>query len=327
MALTNEQYNSINKMYTDRRLSALSLLEEKKKKLFASHPDLKEIRDALSKNAAFRAKAQIAGLAEEMDKLLEEKEALLKREENLYQMYHLSKEDFLPRYICKDCQDTGFIHGEKCHCFLQAEIALLYADSNLGTAILQDSFDKIDYSLYEEKKEGNGPSQLEYMTDVVASCKRFVANFGRESRNLLFIGQSGLGKTFLSNCIAKSLLDSGHSVVYFSSVQLFELFSKNLSSYDKESTQQMNDALLSSELLIIDDLGTERLNGYLTGKFFSVINDRLLRGKSTIISTNLSRNQLSELYGERIASRILSGYEHFVLAGEDLRIKMKLRKL
>jgi len=327
MALTNEQYNSLMRIFSKRRLNALSLAEETREVVYKAHEDVKELHTMLSKNAASRAKAKILNQQNLLSSLDAERTVLKSKEQALYVKYNLSESDFLPIYTCKDCEDTGFIGEKKCHCFLQAEIDLLYADSNLGVAIANDSFEKVDYSLYEKTSVDNAPSQLDKMKAVVKTLKKYVEDFDKTHQSLLFLGQSGLGKTFFSNCIAKALLNTGHSVVYFSAVSLFELFAQNRNSFDKESVQQMNDAILSSDLLIIDDLGTETLNSYTTGKFFSVINDRLLRGKATIISSNLSRNQLSDIYGERIASRILSGYEHFLFSGDDLRIKIKLRKL
>ena len=154
-------------------------------------------------------------------------------------------------------------------------------------------------------------------------AKDFVNSFGESSRNLFLYGDTGVGKTFLSNCIAKELINRSFSVLYLSAFELFDPLAK--SKFDKdEDAAEMNEHIFDCDLLIIDDLGTELPNSFTVSQLFLCINERLVRRKSTIISTNLSLESLVETYSERTFSRITSNYTILKLTGDDIRIKKKL---
>ena len=163
------------------------------------------------------------------------------------------------------------------------------------------------------------------MKEVIAYCRHYAETFGSHHENILFTGMTGVGKTFLSNCIAKAVLDRCHSVVYLTSIQLFEIFSKSTFTQDGTDTD-IDRYILESELLIIDDLGTELYNSFTTSKLFYCINERLSAGKPTIISTNLKPAELRDIYSERIASRLLGYYHLIPLFGEDIRIQKKFHR-
>ena len=167
-------------------------------------------------------------------------------------------------------------------------------------------------------------TNADYMRRVVKSCMEFAQNFDSHQDNLLFTGSTGVGKTFLTNCIARKLMDTYHSVIYFSASDLFEVFSRNKFDYDQ--AEEMKDTyryILDCDLLIIDDLGTEVGNTYTNSKLFYVINERMLKKKSTIISTNLSLSEIRDSYSERIFSRITSSYTILKVFGSDIRMMKK----
>ncbi len=327
MALTNVQHDALMRIYSRRRFEDLEALSARKEKLFKQYPELKDFQDMLSENAAERAKARILKDEEKLLGLTGESRALLEKRRRFYEENGIDPKALDMTYQCEDCKDTGYVGNRKCHCFKRAEIALLYSQSNLSNVLKTENFEHLDFSLYDDRKENGKPSQLEQMQNVISVLRRYVENFDDDPKSLLFYGKPGLGKTFLSGCVAKELLDSCHSVIYFSAVQLFELFSKARSWQEDIEADRQNDDVHTADLLIIDDLGTETANNYTLGKFFSLINDRLQSGRATVVSTNLSLNDLADRYGERIASRILSGYTLLPLYGDDLRIKIKLRKM
>ena len=164
------------------------------------------------------------------------------------------------------------------------------------------------------------------MRDAFAVSKEFVRTFGQEFRNLFLYGDTGVGKTFLSNCIAKELIDSAYSVIYFTAFELFDIFAK--SRFDKDTlADTMYGYIFDCDLLIIDDLGTELTNSFIASQLFLCLNERLLKKRSTIISTNLSLESIVEIYSERIFSRITSNYTMLRLTGDDIRIKKKLMNM
>ena len=158
---------------------------------------------------------------------------------------------------------------------------------------------------------------------ILNKAKNFVKEFDTKKGNLLLYGNTGVGKTFLINCIYKELTESAHSVIYLTAYEFFSELEKitfNRSVLAEEASQRM-DSLLECELLVIDDLGSELSNSFTTSQLFHIVNERHLKNRSIIISTNLSIADLKEQYGERIFSRLVSNFEFLKIQGEDIRLK------
>ena len=226
--------------------------------------------------------------------------------------------DYLePHYDCPDCKDTGYIGLEKCHCFKQQIINLLYRQSNIHEMLKETNFSNLSYEYYEGE-------DLIRFENAVNTCKDFIDCFNSDYHNLFFYGTVGTGKSFLSGCVAKELIDQGKSVIYFSSTGLFEKLSALSFDYNsKESKADLYEDLYSCDLLIIDDLGTELTNNFSSSQFFSCLNERILRKKSIIISTNLSLQELRDRYSDRIFSRITSNFKLCKITGPDIRMYKK----
>ncbi len=316
MALTNTQYETIIREYEEKQNRSRYGLERRLSRIRIAIPEYAALEDAAASLSASFTRRLIDGdenarreLSETLEKIRCQKKELL-----------ISKgfpPDYLdPVYECPDCQDTGYIGREKCHCFKKKIIDLLYSQSNLWGVLEKENFDTLSYRYHTGKDLANYKKAVEL-------CKEFVSSFDAHHRNLLFTGTVGTGKTFLSNCIAKALLDSAHSVIYFSAVELFDAFSKNVFGKDKEALYSFYEDLYNCDLVIVDDLGTEMINPFVTSYFFSFLNERQLREKSTLISTNLDLQQLNNLYSERICSRIIGNYEICVLTGSNIRIQKR----
>ena len=226
--------------------------------------------------------------------------------------------DFLElHYVCPDCKDTGYVGFQKCHCFKQQIIELLYQQSNLQDTLKENNFSSLSYQFYE------GEDLLRFQ-NAVKTCKDFVDCFNSGYHNLFFYGTVGTGKSFLSGCIAKELIDQGKSVIYFSATGLFEKLSTLSFDYNaKEDKAELYEDLYSCDLLIIDDLGTELTNNFSSSQFFSCLNERILRKKSIIISTNLSLQELRDRYSDRIFSRITSNFKLCKVTGPDILMYKK----
>ena len=326
MPLTNAQYDTLMRTYQERQQFHMQELARRQEEIAARIPRIDELDRQVHEIAAAHARRRIEGdltasnsLHKQLAKLKAEREALLASAG--YPADYLTRQ-----YDCPDCKDTGYIGNEKCHCFHQAAVNLLYSQSNLQSRLLTENFDALDLSLYSQEIHPSlNRSIRDYMEEVVAYCRKYAKTFGTHHENILFTGMTGVGKTFLSNCIAKAVLDRCHSVVYLTSIQLFEIFSKSTFAQDGVDTD-IDRYILESELLIIDDLGTELYNSFTTSKLFYCINERLSAGKNTIISTNISPAELRDIYSERIASRLLGYYHLIPLFGEDIRIQKKFHR-
>ena len=327
MPLKNFQYDALMRNYNQKQFLHKHEQDERIQKAEAEIPRLSEIRQEIASLGLQKARFML-GASKDGDFNLSEKIQLLARERIRLLREHGYPEDYLElHYDCPDCRDTGYRDGKKCHCFKKREISLLYDQSNIREILSRENFDTFSYEYFDDTKvdERSNKTAREYMRQVVALCRSYVEHFGEHKDNLLFTGKTGLGKTFLSNCIAKELLDQSYSVVYLPAVEMYEIFSKERFDYDStEEDRDRSRYLLDCDLLIIDDLGTELVNTFTTSQLFYCINERLNRRKGTIISTNLPVNEMRDEFTDRVMSRIVSQYTVIPLYGEDIRIRKKL---
>ncbi len=327
MALTNSQYDKIMRDYEQKQLRAEDLLQERLKHIYKSLPEIQEFNTAIANLSVEKARQLIlSDDSKALSSLKEELHSLIEKRDQLLKVNGYSKQDLEAQYECTNCKDTGYVSNVKCHCFRSAIIQLLYQQSNLGNILEQENFNTFDISYYsiDVIDRFTGRSSLETMRNALDTCRNFVDTFDREKNNLFLYGDIGVGKTFLTNCIAKELIDQSKSVIYFSAFQMFETMAKG--KFDKDKiAQNTNEYIVECDLLIIDDLGTELTNAFTASEFFHCINERLLCEKPTIISTNLSLDALKERYSERTFSRIASNYTMIRLTGEDIRLKKRLR--
>ncbi|MEY8337608.1 ATP-binding protein [Lachnospiraceae bacterium 62-35] len=330
MALSNSQYDSIIRDYQKQQLQNKHQQDERVACVYKKIPVIRELDDSISTAAVKWARRLLDGdqgalkvMREELADLREQKELLLKA--NGFPSDYMEM-----RYRCPDCKDTGYRDGTKCHCFRQAQMKLLYAQSNIEEIVSRENFDTFSYRYFDDTARilETGETEAEHMREVVKLCCQFIDGFKDEKGNILFTGTTGVGKTFLTNCIARELMEQYYSVIYLSANDLFDVFSKNKFSYqDEDGIRDIYDYILDCDLLIIDDLGTELNNSFTSSQLFYCINERLIRKKGTIISTNLSLNMLQDLYTDRVASRIMSNYRMIPLYGEDIRIKKRRNRL
>lgn len=229
------------------------------------------------------------------------------------------------KYICPKCKDTGYILNEKCSCFRQKLIDKFYQQSNLKEVLKRENFDNFQINYYSNViDKDQGLSSRKNMEEIVNYCIGFYKDFDKINESLLFSGSSGLGKTFLSNCIAKELLDKGKVVIYQTSSNLIDIL--RTLRFDENSDKEQIEEILSCDLLVVDDLGTEPNTAYSHSELFNIINTRILAGKKMIISTNLSLEDIHNYYPERITSRIYGHFKYFEFFGDDIRIKKNVKK-
>ena len=326
MALKNFQYNRILQRYEEEQFKNRHLLDERKEKIYKEIPEYREIEEKIVSLSIANAKASLFEDGYDSNRFQQESNALLNQKKQLLKKYAYASDYLDPIYTCKDCKDTGYIETEKCHCFKQSIVNLLYEQGNVGTILNTENFNffKMEYYDNHTLDKTLGITPYSNMQRVLSECKRFVKNFDTQYSNILLYGNTGVGKTFLANCIAKELLDTAHTVVYLTAFELFDILEKNKFSKSYDEKNEMNDKfqyILHSDLLIIDDLGTELVNSFSVSQVYLCINERHLNQKSTIISTNLSLDDISSVYSERVFSRIISDYQLLKIVGDDIRLK------
>ena len=322
MALTNSQYEAIIKEYERTRDYNRQLLETRRQQVYRSVPGYLELEESVSGMAAAAAKLMLEGDDAAQKTLKARLSELSQKRARLLSDAGFSSNYLEPIYTCPDCQDTGYVSAEnglreKCHCFRQQELSLRYAQSNIQDMIRRENFSTLSYEYYQGE-------DLQHFKAAVTLSKDFTENFKEGYRNLFFYGTVGTGKSFLSGCIACELLQAGFSVIYFSASGLFDRLARYaFDSKSREALQDFYEDLYQCDLLIIDDLGTEVTNSFVTSQLFACLNERGLRRKSTIISTNLSLEELRDRYSDRIFSRITSNFSLCKLTGPDIRIYRK----
>ncbi len=324
MALTNSQYDQIMRGYEEKQRKARLARLEKLEKAYQAAPALRGIDGEIAEACVNQARLLLDGDAGARERLHARLEQIRERRAACLSRAGISPDDLEMAYECEDCKDTGYIGGKPCHCFRQAAIDLVYTQSNIRAILELENFDSFTLRYYSDDTAdpATGRTPLENARLALQSCQAFADGFDNEFRNLFFYGSTGVGKTFLSNCVAKALMDSGHSVLYFTSFQLFHILEEGRFRDDEDARSRQDD-LFSCDLLIIDDLGTELPNSFTVSQLFLCLNERLLRRKSTIISSNLDLDALLTTYSERNFSRIISNYTLIKLTGADIRLKKK----
>lgn len=228
------------------------------------------------------------------------------------------------KYRCPKCKDTGYIGIEKCSCYKKYLVRLYYKNSDLKPVLLENNFDNFNINFYSTRKTENEiESPRKNIEKVFTRALNFVSNFDTSKENLLFFGNSGTGKTFLCQCIAKDLLDKGHLVIYKTSDDMLGILKK----IRFENNAELEDLIINCDLLIIDDLGTEQINDFSKTEVFNLINKKLLAGKKMVISSNHTLEGLSRIYSERITSRLFGDFTLCKFYGDDIRVKKNLNRM
>ena len=315
MSLSNLQYDELQRQYDARQLRNQRVLQERRAKIFAKYPRLKELEALTASASVHHARHLLDGDDSALEQLRLQLACYRKERAAILVSAGVDEHYFEPPYLCPDCKDTGFV---------QAAIDLVYTQSKIRSILQEENFSHfcLDYYSDTKKNSATGLTYRETARNAVIESLAFIRQFDKEFHNLFLYGDTGTGKTFLSNCIAKELLDTGHSVIYFTAFQLFDILEKNKFQKDSKAEASMQH-MFDCDLLIVDDLGTELANTFTVSQLFLCLNERILRKKATIISTNLGIDQLSTIYSERIFSRIVSSYTMIKLFGDDIRLQKK----
>ena len=324
MALTREQYDDIMRGYMQKQNRLHQLRIKRRDEVYAKIPEFRELSEQVPGIAVgylySRLGEKEAGRSSSPDFVRPELLKIAARKKELLLSHGYPEDYLLAAPECPLCNDTGFVDGRKCRCFKKKEIEILYSHSHLQELVRTQNFDALSESYYDGE-------DLKRFRKAAAACRRMAEEFDDVFRNLYLYGTVGTGKSFLSICIARELLESGHSVLYFSAAALFDRLS--MYSFDpkvREDLRSFTSDLYECDLLIIDDLGTELTNQFVSAQLFTCLNERHLNRRSTVISTNLSLKEMQARYSDRVFSRITNDYELYKLTGSDIRVlKRRIR--
>lgn len=308
-----------------RRQQAIMTARANQERIRADLPGYAEAEDAIQQ-AGFRAArlaATGAGSAK-VEAALAESDAAQRQKNELLSAAGWNESDLLPRYICPKCQDTGISGGQVCRCIRALEQDMRREEINKASALSISSFESMDISRYPDLYDPNlGCTVRQYMAERLAELKEYAETFGRDSSSLLLYGSAGLGKTHAALAIAGVVLDKGYDVIYISSQELFGHLDKvRRTSFDSDDYRQdsMMDAVLSADLLILDDLGTEYYSQFVSSCLYTILNSRIGRKQPTIYTTNITDSAVFESrYTEKIASRLTGSCEPILFMGRDIR--------
>ena len=288
--------------------------------LYATEPRLKEIENLQARVGSLLAitalsgdKAKISALKSESADLAKEKKEIIK------------KAGIKPfKYDCSFCNDTGYVSGKICECIKKKAGTILISEFSKQMPVKECRFDNFDLKYYPSKLKNSKENPKRRMTGILKTCKEYVLNFSPlSSKNMIFYGDTGLGKTHLSLAIVSGVIEKGYLPVYGSAENLFSIIEKEKFSGEGKGTYE---SIIECDLLVIDDLGAEMATSFTKSVLYNLINSRILSGKPTIINTNLSIKKINEKYDARIASRIIGSYDGYVFSGVDIRQQKAIEK-
>ena len=290
---------------------------------YARVPEVREIDTALRRQMARLPKLTLAGgktLAEDLAALEAENLRLQAERRALLKAAGLPETFTDEIFDCPDCRDTGTLDGRMCHCLRRLYIAQV--TRRLSKLLRGDErFERFDLQYYPDVPDANGDVPRECMAIIRDFCRNFAQKFDGTGPSLVFSGGPGLGKTFLSACIAREVSERGWSVAYDSAVSALGAFEREKFSRDEEKAAAgaVVSQYLSCDLMILDDLGTEMVTPFTLSALYTLIDQRLTAGKQTIISTNLTEAELERQYTPQIASRLLGAFHWLHFLGRDIR--------
>ena len=313
MAYNRENYIKLKAEYEHKNLKAKEAAEARALDVSFTHPDIAAIERELSLTSIKILRAASDG--ESFVELRGKVEELRAKKAELLRQYGYPEDYLDVAYECKECSDTGYVGTSMCHCFKRALVLAGYESSGIGALIKKQSFDNFSFDYYKKDEQ-----TLSTMKANCAIMREFAESFGDETgKNLLLMGGTGLGKTHLSSAVAGRVIERGYDVCYESAPNVFSHFEQE--RFVRDGDERKTDRYFECELLIVDDLGTESITQYSVSCLYNLINTRINRGLSTIISTNLTPAELVSKYTDRITSRLMGEYHPLRFSGKDIRLQ------
>ena len=319
MAYNQANYTRIRKEYETKYLRAREAADLRRSEALFAIPELAEIDRALGQTGLeIMAVAMQGGDIEpKIAEVRRKNQALQERKAALLVAAGFPADYTEVKYECPICQDEGFYEFKICTCMKKKLVEAAYESSGMAHLLRSQSFENFDLSYYADD-----PRTAAHMKRVLEVVREYADGFDPAvPSNMIFMGGTGLGKTHLSTSVARTVIDKGHDVFYAGAITLISDFEvRRYGNSAGSDTGLGTDQYFDSDLLIIDDLGTEVINQFTATVLYNVINTRLSRRKSTIINTNFSRDELRQKYADRITSRLFGEYRVIPFVGKDVRM-------
>jgi len=332
MGYSQEVKIAAERKLNNRRTVAEHEAEVRKERIFREVPEAEKYERQIASCGITAAKAVLKGgdVKSEIEKLKECSLNAQREYSMLLAQYGYTVEDTKPIYMCKKCNDTGFIELDNrtimCSCYKQLLVECACAELNKQSPLSLCTFDDFSLDYYSQDiEEGYPRSAYQQMQNILNYCKNYAETFTKNSKSLFMKGKTGLGKTHLSLSIANEVIKKGFGVIYVSAPAIVSKLENERFSYDK-SNANTEQTLINCDLLIIDDLGTEFTTQFTTSAIYNIFNSRLLANRPVIINTNLNSHELEKIYSERFVSRISGQAVQLAFLGEDIRNQKKFKK-
>ena len=324
MGYSNSIYKKIYEEYSQKYLIARDRADRCARELHAAIPEVAKIDKALSLTGLEIFSASLSGgdTASKIAEIREQNAVLLKRRAELLLENGYPADYSDVKYDCAKCGDTGFIENKMCSCMKEALTLAGIESSGFSALIKEQRFDNFSLDYYKKN-----PTYYDMMSKNVEFLQNYANEFSpRSSQSILMMGGTGLGKTHLSSAVARGVIEKGNDVFYTGAIDLFSQFEiQRFKTYSNEPNELI-ERYFECDLLIIDDLGTEMINQFSISTLYNLLNDRLSRKKPTIVSTNLSQEDIKKKYTDRITSRMFGEYKVLLFAGTDIRAQRLMKK-
>lgn len=328
MGFNSSIYKAANDVLFERRLNAEKSADRRRKEIYEKLPRAKELEQQIADTGIRAVRTVIGGgdAAEQMKMLREVNLRLQKELSELLVSNGYPEDVFEPKYLCKNCNDTGFYEFDGrtlvCPCLKKALVECALRELNKTAPLTLSTFGTFDLRYYSTEFDRSvGVVPYSHMEKVLKYCQNYADTFTTKSNSILMYGNTGLGKTHLSLAIANEVIQKGFGVIYVSAPSLAQSLEKERFSRDKSSS--VSNMLLDCDLLIIDDLGTEFQTKFSTAELYNIFNSRLLLSKPVVINTNCELEKLEEIYSDRFVSRIIGNAQKLAFVGSDIRIIKK----
>ena len=322
MKTTPQRLRQAERTLEQHRTAAERALAQRREIACEKIPALQKLSEqiALSGSAVVNAIGAGQDATEYLALLAQQNTAAQAEQARLLQENGFPADYLQPQHECDACRDTGFVRGLRCACFTTLLQSLAYDELSMDTPLDQSNFAQFSLDYYATAPDpATGLIPRKTMEGILRFCEQYAAHFNARSKSLLFTGPTGLGKTHLSLAIAQQAIAGGFTVIYGSAQNLLGRLEREHFARFNERSNDTERAMLSCDLLILDDLGAEFSTSFTQSCIYNIVNTRLMAAQPVIINTNIGPAQLNEKYGERVTSRVIGNYTVLRFLGADVR--------